>query len=251
VTMRLGAPDASGRRRPIPADGERFVLPADTVLTAIGEDADPGALPMGLGVEDGVVQVDAFNATHRTAVFAGGDLARQPRTVADALGAGKRAAIGIDRFLRIRAGEADGHPDAQALRLGDGNVSITRWRDDDPVARSGDVNEVVRWEEMNPAHFRSRPRHEDQHLTPAEARAAFGESNLGLSRTRAMADARRCLNCGVCNACELCLIFCPDLAITRRADGPGFVIDYEHCKGCGVCAAECPRGAITMTREGL
>ena len=252
VPMRLGEPDASGRRRPVPADGERFVIPADSVLIAIGEEADPGDAPFGLAADDGIVRVDAFNATSHATVFAGGDLASRSRTVADALGAGKRAAIGIDRFFRSRAGGANGRPDEKALRIGaSGILSITRWRGDDPVARTGEINEVVRWEEMNPAHFGHRPRHDDHHLAPERARRSFGESNLGLSRIQAMADARRCLNCGVCNACELCLIFCPDLAISRRADAPGFVIDYDHCKGCGVCAAECPRGAITMTREGL
>jgi len=54
----------------------------------------------------------------------------------------------------------------------------------------------------------------------------------------------------VCNRCELCLIFCPDMAISRREDG-GFEIDMRYCKGCGLCAAECPRGAVTMTREGI
>jgi pyruvate ferredoxin oxidoreductase delta subunit len=48
----------------------------------------------------------------------------------------------------------------------------------------------------------------------------------------------------------VCLVFCPDVAITRRADGR-FDIDYDHCKGCGICAEECPRGAMVMTREGL
>jgi 2-oxoacid:acceptor oxidoreductase delta subunit (pyruvate/2-ketoisovalerate family) len=252
VEMRLGEPDASGRRGPIPIEGARFVLPADTVLAAIGEDADLAVLPPGLRCAGGGLEVDALNATSRPAVFAGGDLVGQPRTVADALGAGKRAAIGIDRLLRARAGEADGRPDPPALRFGEaGNLSITRWRGDDPVPRAGAVNEVVRWEEMNPAHFAHRPRHGDRHLPPAEARAGFAESNLGLSRIQAMAESRRCLNCGVCNACELCLIFCPDLAVARREGGPGFSIDYDHCKGCGVCAAECPRGAIAMTREGL
>jgi pyruvate ferredoxin oxidoreductase delta subunit len=47
----------------------------------------------------------------------------------------------------------------------------------------------------------------------------------------------------------VCLVFCPDVAIRR--DGEGRMrIDDAHCKGCGICAAECPRGAITMTREG-
>jgi 2-oxoacid:acceptor oxidoreductase delta subunit (pyruvate/2-ketoisovalerate family) len=54
----------------------------------------------------------------------------------------------------------------------------------------------------------------------------------------------------VCNSCELCLIFCPDVAITRRQAG-GFQISYKYCKGCGLCVAECPRGAMLMTREGL
>jgi 2-oxoacid:acceptor oxidoreductase delta subunit (pyruvate/2-ketoisovalerate family) len=252
MRMRLGEPDADGRRRPIAVEGERFILPADTVLTAIGEDADLDALPDGLSGADGALAVDALNTTTCPTIFAGGDLVAQPRTVADALGAGKRAAIGIDRMLGARAGDADGRPDPSELRWGgSGNLSITRWRGDDPVPRTGAVNEVVRWEEMNPAHYRKRPRHGDRHLAPAGTSAGFAESNLGLSRIQAMAEARRCLNCGVCNTCELCLIFCPDLAIARRADGPGFVIDYDHCKGCGVCAAECPRGAITMTREGL
>ena len=68
---------------------------------------------------------------------------------------------------------------------------------------------------------------------------------------QALEEARRCLNCGVCNQCELCLILCPDVAITRQAGGTGFDIDLNYCKGCGVCAMECPRGAIVMTREGL
>ena len=65
-----------------------------------------------------------------------------------------------------------------------------------------------------------------------------------------MAEAKRCFNCGVCNDCELCLIFCPDNAIRRKPEG-GFEIDMDYCKGCGLCAEECPRGAIVMTREGL
>ncbi len=252
VRMRLGEPDASGRRRPVPVDGGRFFLPADTVLTAVGEEADLADLPPGLACSEGALEVGTLNATTRAAVFAGGDLVAQPRTVADALGSGKRAAIGIDRFLRSRAGEANGRPDPPALRFGAaGNVSVTRWRGDDPVARAGAVNRVVGWEEMNPAHFGRRPRHADRHLPAEVARTGFAESNQGLSRVQAMAEARRCLNCGVCNACELCLIYCPDLAIARRPDGVGFTIDYDYCKGCGVCTAECPRGAITMTREGL
>jgi len=63
-----------------------------------------------------------------------------------------------------------------------------------------------------------------------------------------MNESRRCLNCGVCTECDVCLIYCPDAAITR-AEGGGYEIALDYCKGCGICAAECPRGAIAMTKD--
>jgi len=176
----------------------------------------------------------------------------QPRTVAHALGAGKRAALGIDAALRHAAAEEIQGAELEELRYGAmGNVSMTRWRDDDPVVRNGAVNEVVRFEKLNMDHFPRRPRLRMGQLTPEQCRAGFSEVLAGLPEAAAMAEARRCFNCGVCNRCELCLIFCPDLAITLRDGGNGFDIDYDYCKGCGVCNAECPRGAMDMTREGL
>lgn len=251
VRMELGEPDESGRRRPVPVEGGEATLAVDTVLTAIGEDADLDALPASLPREwDGVV-VDGWGRAAGATVFAGGDVARGERTVADALGSGKRAALGIDRALRGRAAEAapEDHADVPAaLRWGGtGEVSMSRWRGDDPVRRTNPTNEVVDIEALQLAHYRPVP------PTPERWRdsvADFGEVNLGIDLERAMAEARRCFNCGVCNDCELCLILCPDVAISRR-EGGGFEIDLDHCKGCGVCAEECPRGAIVMTREGL
>jgi NADPH-dependent glutamate synthase beta subunit-like oxidoreductase len=246
--MRLGSPDESGRRRPIPTD-KHFMLAADTVLTAIGEAVDLDGLPV-TGT-DSAIPTDAWGQTARAGVFAGGDLADQPRSVADALGAGKRAAIGIDRFLRERSGEPVGDRAAAALRLGArGNLSITAWRGDDPVSRMAPLHDVVPYEDLNPAHFEHVARHADRALRVVEALGGFAEVNVGLDRRAGLAEATRCFNCGVCNQCELCLIFCPDVAIARR-NGHGFAIDLEYCKGCGVCVAECPRGAMVLTREGL
>lgn len=289
--MELGEPDASGRRRPVPMDTGQFTIVADTVLKATGEDVEIDILPPGLtgpgGLEKGYfgevkrppqfAEASSGGVVHAAVVmkvpviFAGGDAAGDERTVAHALGAGKRAAIGIDRKLRERAkvrervkgtekDESEGRLPGllgtwregtkARLQLGpDGNVSITRWRADDPVTRTNAVNTVAGPEHMNLEYFTHAARHADRHL-PAEASLGFGEVNLGLALDTALEEAQRCMNCGVCNQCELCLIFCSDVAITRRPDGKGFDIDLEYCKGCGVCAEECPRGVIEMEREG-
>ena len=109
---------------------------------------------------------------------------------------------------------------------------------------------MVSYEQLNTAHFASVPRFRDRYMTAEWTRNTFREANLGLTREAGVVEACRCFNCGVCNSCEVCLIFCPDAAITRASDG-GYHLSYKYCKGCGVCAAECPRCALTMTREGL
>jgi 2-oxoacid:acceptor oxidoreductase delta subunit (pyruvate/2-ketoisovalerate family) len=251
IRMRLGEPDASGRRRPVPIEGSEFFVPADTVLTAIGEGPQFGTFPPEVDHDDWTVRVDDFGQSRRPGFFAGGDIVEQPHTIADALGSGKRAAVGIDMFLCRRRGESNG-ADPSLLRLGPrGNVSVTRWRGDDPIHRNNSVNEVVPLEDLNLDHFVRIPKHADRSLSADRSRASFAEVNEGLSHQDALDEARRCFNCAVCNQCEICLIFCPDMAISRREDGSGFDIDYDYCKGCGLCNAECPRGAMAMTREGL
>ncbi|HEX6133833.1 MAG TPA: NAD(P)-binding protein [Longimicrobiales bacterium] len=245
--MELGEPDASGRRRPVASAHGTFSILADTVLTAIGEDAGTEALPHGVATDDGRIVVDPLGATRAAGFWAGGDLTGLERTVADALGSGKVAAIGIDRALRAKRGEPVPVHDLAELRWSGGNMSMSRWRGDDPVRRTDPSNERIDFTALNPAHF-TRVARQRETFTDA---LDFSEANRGLTALEALDEARRCFNCGVCNECELCLIMCPDVAITRRPEGTGFDIDLDYCKGCGVCAMECPRGAIVMTREGL
>jgi 2-oxoacid:acceptor oxidoreductase delta subunit (pyruvate/2-ketoisovalerate family) len=251
VRMKLGSPDASGRRRPEVVPGSEFAIECDSVVTALGEEADLEFLPDEMRDRGGALHVSPLGGTSRTAVFAGGDIIEEPHTVAFAIGSGKRAAIGIDHYLRLLAGEDSDTVELGELRYGpDGNVSMTRWREDDPLLRVNPANEVAGFDAINPEHFTHVARHTDRLRPSWESRHDFAETNLGLTREDALAEARRCFNCGVCNGCEVCLVFCPDVAITRRDDGR-FDIAYDYCKGCGICAAECPRGSVVMTREGL
>jgi NADPH-dependent glutamate synthase beta subunit-like oxidoreductase len=251
VRMELGPPDESGRRRPVPLEDDRFTLQADTVLTAIGEVAEFDYLPDDVEADGASVVVTLLGGTSSTVVFAGGDMVEQPRSVAYALGSGKRAAIGIDDYFWNRGEEEPEAADWDSFRFADGNLSMARWYGDDPIPRSAPNNRVVRPEDVNLNHFVPVPRHEDRELSGEASAAGFDEVNAGVAEQDAMDEANRCFNCGVCNGCELCMLFCPDVAITRGKNGERFHVDMSYCKGCGVCAEECPRGAIVMTREGL
>ena len=101
--MALGEPDASGRRRPMPVDGEEEVLACDTVVYALGTRANPivpRATPdLGLNKWGYIEADDGTQATNLPGVFAGGDIVTGGATVILALGAGRRAAKGLLQWM--------------------------------------------------------------------------------------------------------------------------------------------------------
>ena len=102
IRMELGAPDDSGRRRPVAVPGSEFELPADTVIIAIGTSPNPliKSTTEGLSVNPrGGIIVDEDGLTSRERVYAGGDAVTGAATVISAMGAGKKAAESIDRLL--------------------------------------------------------------------------------------------------------------------------------------------------------
>jgi 2-oxoacid:acceptor oxidoreductase delta subunit (pyruvate/2-ketoisovalerate family) len=70
-----------------------------------------------------------------------------------------------------------------------------------------------------------------------------------LSPHEAEYEASRCLGAMSCEACDICRMMCPDMAITRDPMTGHIIIDLDYCKGCGICAWVCPKGAITMVIE--
>ncbi len=107
IRMELGEPDASGRRRPIPIEGSEFEFEADTVIMALGTSPNPLIASTTKGLEvnkKGCIVVDENGQTTREGVFAGGDAVTGAATVILAMGAGKVAARGIDKYIKEKYG---------------------------------------------------------------------------------------------------------------------------------------------------
>jgi NADPH-dependent glutamate synthase beta subunit-like oxidoreductase len=214
---------AGGAVVPVFEPGDVTLVPADTVLVAIGQQPDPAGLPAELLGDGGTIVVDAWGATPLARVFAGGDAASRQRTVAHAVGAGTRAARAIHaRLSGAAAAEAGG------------------WARPVP-------GHVVGIAEIGLHAFVRAPRAERPEHPVGGRLASFVEVVEGLAAPAALSEARRCFACGHCVACDTCLAVCPDMAVTRL-DG-GYAVVADHCKGCGLCARECPRGALHMEDE--
>jgi 2-oxoacid:acceptor oxidoreductase delta subunit (pyruvate/2-ketoisovalerate family) len=201
--------------------GELEELEADSVILALGQEADLSLLDgvPGLEIEDGVVSVDERMMTGHPGIFAGGDMVPAERTVTVGLGHGKLAARHIDAWL-------DG-------------------RDLEPPA----AREPAGAELLNTWYYSDAPKAVAPHLGVVRRQSTFAEVQMGLDEESAVFEARRCMSCGNCFECDNCYGLCPDNAVIKLAAGERYAIDYDFCKGCGICAQECPCGAIRMEPE--
>ena len=216
VRTELGDPDLGGRRTPIPIKGSGFIIDTDVVLLAAGEQPDLTVLHnAGVSVTgEGLICADSVSlGTNVPGVFAGGDAVTGPRTVIDALAAGRKAAISIERFLsgeNLTAGrETEGA--FQTDLVVEPRIVITKQRKIMPVL---------------PLEQRQRN---------------FDEVELGLAKEEAIGEAQRCLSC----ECHACIRFFSCAAIGKENNQS--VIDASSCDGCGVCTYVCRHGAITKT----
>ncbi|MFH1889116.1 MAG: NADPH-dependent glutamate synthase [Candidatus Omnitrophota bacterium] len=106
IQMELGEPDESGRRRPVPIKDSNFVLDVDTVIVAIGQNPNPllpKVTPDLKTNKEGTIRVDGNFMTSISGVFAGGDIITGADTVISAMGAGKKAAAAIDKYIKGQA----------------------------------------------------------------------------------------------------------------------------------------------------
>jgi homotetrameric NADPH-dependent glutamate synthase len=185
IKMKLGEPDDSGRRRPVPVEGSEFIIDVDTVIPALGQ--APGvryAKDAGLKITGrGTIAVnEATLATDIDGIFAGGDVVTGPAMVIEAIAAGKKAARSIDEYLR-------GEP-------------LTP-KDDKKVPQELSKDEIAALKKRFPA----RNRVKGKELKPERRIKGFKEVEQAYSVAAAQREAKRCLasqieGCFECRECE-------------------------------------------------
>lgn len=264
-TMRVF--DENKRFSPQFADGSEKVLECDSVIMAIGQAPNLSFLTPDDGIEvsaRGLIQVDRDSLmTTAAGVFAGGDCVFGPRLIIDSVGDGKRAAVGIDEFLR-------GH------------------RDREPVVEVEVLSRHRMFEDFMEIARPPIP------MLPLERRTGMTEVEVGYTEAEAVEEARRCLRCWVntvfegnkedgteCILCGACVDVCPEncleLVSLDRIDfqpvmsliervpsmfdvelgdvhpgelgaigGSAMLKDETRCIRCGLCALRCPANTITM-----
>lgn len=171
VRMKLGSVESSGRRQPLPIEGSEFIIELDTLFVAISEQPEIVVQDPQIKVSPwGTIVVDPETlATDRPGVFAGGDVVTGPKTVIEAMAAGKTAARSIDKYLR-------GLPLMPEYSLTRPSKYI------EPVTLSEEELLATR-----------RPRMPVRN--PVERIKDFREVELGLTEELAVQEARRCLRC--------------------------------------------------------
>ncbi len=235
--MKLSRPDGSGRPKAVPLRGKFITLEADHLITAAGEKVNLSWIPEEL-VKRGLIQKNPSPK-----IFAGGDAVDQPRTIVTAIGAGKRAAISIDSFLR----GTDGESILSKTRVGGkGSLSMEAYLQGMENGNWPEVKKVVPYEEINTLFFDSSKRVRVRKRNRDRVLRGFSEVNLGYSAKEAKSASSRCFSCGTCNYCYNCYYFCPEGVVSIDPAEGRKMVDFDHCKGCGTCAKTCPRGVVEM-----
>ena len=214
--MELGEPDASGRRRPVPIDGDFYEIETTCVVSAISQAPNFDGLDMLHEGKDWV-KIDEDGKTTLDKTFAGGD--------------------NIDLALVITA-IAHGRTAAEAI------VRAFKGIEKEPAK----PDNVVTRDKMVLSYYEEKQRNEPEHLSPEERLKALDlEITSTFTDEMALLEAQRCMSCGACFDCGTCWSLCQDQAIHKpiqRFAEYSFKLDV--CKGCNKCAENCPCGYIEM-----
>jgi len=266
--------------------GTEIDIEADLIVSCIGQ------VGSFTGMEEfdngkGLINADKFyQVPGKQGVFVCGDIIR-PHLLTTVIGQGSIAAENIDRYLKHQEMSKRPKVDVHHFNLLDKlrevglepapfkSVDDKDMREIDRGVRGTDEHgkgvggfaihnyedraaaEVVQANELFLGHFPYQERIKRTEIGPdAEAVLGhFAERMVGLSEPQTVAEAKRCMSCGLCFECDNCVIYCPVTAVKRtpKAEstmGRYVYTDYNLCIGCHICADVCPAGYIKMGMGG-
>lgn len=238
LRAKMKAVEGSKRKRPVPIPDSEYVIEADAVIYAIGQQVNHTCMESVADLKwtrRGTIDVNMSHMeTNLPGVFAAGDAVTGPATVIEAIGGGKRAAEAIDRYL-------SGIPQPTMPPV--------------PVRRGR-----VEWTEVPAATKMALKRPEMPLLNIDRRRTTFQQVELGYSENMIREEARRCLRCDICRRCGDCVAVCRDKMKIDALELGYFDFDHpvetdfrrveERCIACGACAKACTNNAMQIEDRG-
>ncbi|OGS91343.1 MAG: glutamate synthase [Gallionellales bacterium GWA2_59_43] len=246
--------------------GSEEDIEADLIVSAIGQAVD------FTGLEEfnngkGAISADRnYMVAGQQGVFAAGDVIR-PHLLTTAIGHGAIAADGLHNFLLGRNLEKrpkiDAHHFDLMRKLTEKGIKIEETHE--PMRGTNNANValhnfdnrsdryVIPHDKLFLGHFSYVPRNQREVITLDRERALGNfQERLGiLNEKQVIAEAKRCMSCGMCFECDNCVVYCPQTAVyrvkkTEATTGRYVATDYDKCIGCHICADVCPTGYIQM-----
>lgn len=265
----------NGKMEPI--EGSERDIEAELIVAAIGQTGNLEGME-GFANQRGLIDADKnFQVPDKPGYFVAGDIV-QPHLLTTVIGQASVVADSIDHYLKHENMGARPKVDVHHFNLlnklretglepkhfqpeGDEKVrGIDRGvrgtsADDFAIHNFEDrsAHQIISADQLFLGHFNYEPRHVRHEEVPSsvEVLGHFEERMQGLSEEEVVAEAKRCMSCGMCFECDNCVIYCPQDAVfkvdkTKHTIGRYVDTDYSRCIGCHICADVCPTGYIKM-----
>ena len=252
--------------------GKETLIEADLIVSAIGQYGDLEGVEE-FGNDRNAIDADAFyQVPGKEGHFVAGDIVR-PHLLTTAIGQASIAAETIDHYL-VHSDEklhkrpkVDKHHFDLLDKLKEYNlspVSYDEGKEEDLRGTDSDnyavhnyddrsEHEIISSSELFLGHFEKVDRIKRTEDVPGkdEVLGHFVERMNALEEEQVVAEAERCMSCGMCFECDNCVIYCPQDAVFRvkkdqSTTGRYVDTDYNRCVGCHICADVCPTGYIEM-----
>jgi NADPH-dependent glutamate synthase beta subunit-like oxidoreductase len=207
--MKVSATEIEGRARVVPDGDKTETLQVDHIFSAIGAEPEAHWHPVTGGASPYLDLSHCKLINDDIPIAYGGDLTNRAKSVADAIASGKQAAIALDTCFN--SGWDAVKKAVTACQVGTGpTVSMTIYLGRERKDRS---SHIVSYSEINTHYFSSASRVIAPVLPLKDRIQSFLPGESTLTKEAALEEARRCFNCGICNACDYCRLYCPEMSV--------------------------------------